>query len=181
MRARWEGLHAALVRSVSTLKADRQFRAAQEKEAALARFEGPTGLLAYLTSREGSLDEKDAIYAALIRGVQAREPWAEVGRAMLWCGLWPALDGIYRRVLRHFRDDPEELVGGIALAFDGLVGRLDLSRVRRVAGSLAWSTERDVMTAPIGGSPIKIAMLVDPDGNALELMELPTTLTHLPH
>ena len=41
--------------------------------------------------------------------------------------------------------------------------------------------ERDVMTAPIGGTPIKIAMLVDPDGNALELMELPTTLTHLPH
>jgi predicted enzyme related to lactoylglutathione lyase len=41
--------------------------------------------------------------------------------------------------------------------------------------------ERDVMTAPIGGTPIKIAMLVDPDGNALELMELPKTLTHLPH
>ena len=41
--------------------------------------------------------------------------------------------------------------------------------------------ERDVMTAPIGGTPIKIAMLIDPDGNALELMELPTTLTHLPH
>jgi predicted enzyme related to lactoylglutathione lyase len=41
--------------------------------------------------------------------------------------------------------------------------------------------ERDVMSVPIGGTPIKIAMLVDPDGNALELMELPTTLTHLPH
>jgi hypothetical protein len=27
----------------------------------------------------------------------------------------------------------------------------------------------------------KIAMLVDPDGNALELMELPKGLTHLPH
>ena len=43
------------------------------------------------------------------------------------------------------------------------------------------TVERDVMTAPIGGTPIKIAMLVDPDGNALELMELPTSLTHLPH
>ena len=41
--------------------------------------------------------------------------------------------------------------------------------------------ERDVMTAPIGGTRIKIAMVVDPDGNALELMELPPTLTHLPH
>lgn len=43
------------------------------------------------------------------------------------------------------------------------------------------TVERDVMTVAIGGSPIKIAMLVDPDGNALELMELPPTLTHLPH
>ena len=41
--------------------------------------------------------------------------------------------------------------------------------------------DRDVVTVPIGGTPIKIAMLVDPDGNALELMELPPTLTHLPH
>jgi predicted enzyme related to lactoylglutathione lyase len=48
----------------------------------------------------------------------------------------------------------------------------------KVAGA---KVERDVMTAPIGGTPIKIAMLVDPDGNALELMELPKTLTHLPH
>lgn len=41
--------------------------------------------------------------------------------------------------------------------------------------------EADVVTVPIGGAPIKIAMLVDPQGNALELMELPKNLTHLPH
>jgi len=39
----------------------------------------------------------------------------------------------------------------------------------------------DVATVPIGGAPIKIAMLRDPDGNAIELMELPKDLTHLPH
>ena len=33
----------------------------------------------------------------------------------------------------------------------------------------------------IGGSPIKIAMLTDPDGNALEIMELPKGMSHLPH
>ena len=60
-------------------------------------------------------------------------------------------------------------------------------RVSDVKASLAAAkaagatVERDVMTAAIGGSPIKIAMLVDPDGNALELMELPATMTHLPH
>jgi hypothetical protein len=41
--------------------------------------------------------------------------------------------------------------------------------------------ESEIVTVPIGGAPIKIAMLVDPDGNALELMELPKGLTHLPH
>ena len=55
-------------------------------------------------------------------------------------------------------------------------------RIAVAAAKAAGATvERDVMTAPIGGTPIKIAMLIDPDGNAIELMELPTTLTHLPH
>jgi predicted enzyme related to lactoylglutathione lyase len=55
-------------------------------------------------------------------------------------------------------------------------------RASVAAAKAAGATvEPDVMTAPIGGTPIKIAMLVDPDGNALELMELPTSLTYLPH
>ena len=48
----------------------------------------------------------------------------------------------------------------------------------RAAGA---KVDRDVATVKIGGAPIKIAMLVDPQGNALEIMELPKTLTHLPH
>jgi len=43
------------------------------------------------------------------------------------------------------------------------------------------TVDRDVATVSIGGAPIKIAMLVDPQGNALEIMELPKSLTHLPH
>ncbi|HEY8519311.1 MAG TPA: VOC family protein [Gammaproteobacteria bacterium] len=60
-------------------------------------------------------------------------------------------------------------------------------RVPDIAAAVAAATaagakvERDVVTVPIGGAPIKIAMLVDPDGNAIELMELPEDLTHLPH
>lgn len=60
-------------------------------------------------------------------------------------------------------------------------------RVSDIAASVAAAkaaggkVESDVVTVPIGGAPIKIAMLVDPDGNALELMELPKGLTHLPH
>ena len=57
----------------------------------------------------------------------------------------------------------------------------DIKASVAAAKAAGATVERDVMTAPIGGTAIKIAMLVDPDGNALELMELPPNLTHLPH
>jgi RNA polymerase sigma-70 factor (ECF subfamily) len=148
MRARWEGLHAALVRSVTTLQADKQFKEARGREPILARFESPGGLIEYLTTKTdepAERDRKDAIYAALVRVVQAREPWAEVAKAIVWCGLWPALDGIYRHRLRHFKDDPDELVEAISVAFSTLVGRMELTRVNRVAATLVRSTDRDVM------------------------------------
>ena len=57
----------------------------------------------------------------------------------------------------------------------------DIKASVAAAKAAGATIERDVVSVPIGGTPIKIAMVVDPDGNALELMELPTNLTHLPH
>jgi len=60
-------------------------------------------------------------------------------------------------------------------------------RVTDIAASVAAakaagaSMQGDTVTVPIGGMPVKIAMLVDPDGNVLEFMELPKEATHLPH
>ena len=39
----------------------------------------------------------------------------------------------------------------------------------------------DVASITIGGMPLKIAILIDPDGNVLELMELPKGADHLRH
>jgi predicted enzyme related to lactoylglutathione lyase len=39
----------------------------------------------------------------------------------------------------------------------------------------------DAATVPIGGAPIKIATATDPQGNVLEIMELPKGMDHLPH
>jgi predicted enzyme related to lactoylglutathione lyase len=39
----------------------------------------------------------------------------------------------------------------------------------------------DVASVPIGNIMVKIATLTDPDGNVLELMELPKGVDHLPH
>ena len=57
----------------------------------------------------------------------------------------------------------------------------DIAATVAAAKAAGAKMDGDVVTAPIGGAPIKIAMLVDPDGNALELMELPKGLEHLPH
>jgi predicted enzyme related to lactoylglutathione lyase len=41
--------------------------------------------------------------------------------------------------------------------------------------------QRDVVSARIGSMPVKVATLVDPQGNVLELMELPKGVSHLRH
>jgi predicted enzyme related to lactoylglutathione lyase len=48
----------------------------------------------------------------------------------------------------------------------------------KAAGAAA---QGEIVSVPIGGMPVKIAMMVDPDGNVLELMELPKGADHLPH
>src|SRR6476659_2574036 len=57
----------------------------------------------------------------------------------------------------------------------------DIAATVAAAKAAGATVNRDVSTVTIGGTPIKIAMLADPQGNALEIMELPKTLTHLPH
>ena len=57
----------------------------------------------------------------------------------------------------------------------------DIAATVAAAKAAGARVDRDVATVSIGGAPIKIVMLVDPQGNALEIMELPKTLTHLPH
>jgi predicted enzyme related to lactoylglutathione lyase len=57
----------------------------------------------------------------------------------------------------------------------------DLAATVAAAKAAGASMEGDVVTVPIGGMPVKIATIVDPDGNVLELMELPNGATKLPH
>jgi len=43
------------------------------------------------------------------------------------------------------------------------------------------TVKSDVRSVRIGTMPVKVAMLVDPDGNVLEVMELPKGVGHLRH
>jgi predicted enzyme related to lactoylglutathione lyase len=57
----------------------------------------------------------------------------------------------------------------------------DVAATVAAARAAGASMEGEVVSVPIGGMPVKIATLVDPDGNVLELMELPKGVNVLPH
>ena len=76
--------------------------------------------------------------------VQRREHH-ELVSGLLWLGLWPGLDAVYRRRQRNFRGQPEELIAELADVFTGIIERLDLEVVHRVAATLVRSTARDLI------------------------------------
>jgi len=57
----------------------------------------------------------------------------------------------------------------------------DIGATVAAAKAAGATINGDVASVPIGGIQVKIATLVDPDGNVLELMELPKGVDHLPH
>src|SRR5262245_9641669 len=57
----------------------------------------------------------------------------------------------------------------------------DIAATVTAAKGAGAKVQGEIATVPIGGAPIKIATVVDPDGNVLELMELPKGTDHLPH
>jgi DNA-directed RNA polymerase specialized sigma24 family protein len=133
-----------------------------------ARFDSGAASLNYFRG-QGDLDDKDRLYGALVRVAQGRGHLAPLAYTLLWCGLWPGLDRVYRCHLRGFATDPEELTEAISVAFTRLVGRLDLSRVHRVAATLVRSTHREItderkrdareVARTVGGSDAMAALL----------------------
>jgi predicted enzyme related to lactoylglutathione lyase len=57
----------------------------------------------------------------------------------------------------------------------------DLAATVAAAKKAGATMKGDVASATIGGMPVKIATMTDPDGNVLEVMELAKGADHLPH
>jgi len=57
----------------------------------------------------------------------------------------------------------------------------DVAATVAAAKKAGATMDGEVVTVPIGGMPVKIATLSDPDGNVLEVMELAKGAEHLPH
>jgi DNA-directed RNA polymerase specialized sigma24 family protein len=144
MRTRWEGLHRGLVDSVATSGTDQQFELARREVPELEPFVDVATLRAFLERGVAHVEDQDAIYRALVRAVHARASWAPLASAVLWCGLWPGLQAVYRRQCRHFTPELEELSSLISVVFTTLVADMDLQAVRQVAATLVRSTGREI-------------------------------------
>jgi predicted enzyme related to lactoylglutathione lyase len=57
----------------------------------------------------------------------------------------------------------------------------DIGATVMTAKAAGATVKTDVAPVSIGGMQLKSAILVDPDGNVLELMELPKGVSHLKH
>jgi predicted enzyme related to lactoylglutathione lyase len=57
----------------------------------------------------------------------------------------------------------------------------DIAAAVAAAKAAGATLKSDVAPVSIGGMPLKTATLVDPDGNVLELMQLPKGVGHLRH
>ena len=144
MRTCWEALHASLVHSVDTLEAHHNFNEARRRWPELETYPYPAALVDYFTDADGDPDRKDRIYTGLVEIVQARGEGETLGTALLFLGLWPALDRIFRRSQCHHLEDPSELVSNIWDHFTSTVHHADLKRIQRVAATLTRNTERDL-------------------------------------
>ena len=145
MRARWESVYRSLMDSVRTLKAEKAFSRMRKRDDRIARFADTASLLSYLRREDTDLDTKDGVYAALITAAQSRTAYAAVATELVWLGLWPALDAVYKRKLRFFLAAPEELVSEIGDAFTLQLARFDVTSISRVASTIVRSVEREIL------------------------------------
>lgn len=146
MRSRWEAIHSGLLRSISGLDAARQFASWRARTWTLETFADPMSLVAHLSQPEGDLDEKDRLIWLLIH--EARHGKAPgLAQSILFLGLWRALDAIFVRRSALFRHRGADLNTELVDSFVEQIGRLDPTRVRRVAATLVRNTERDVVVS----------------------------------
>jgi DNA-directed RNA polymerase specialized sigma24 family protein len=177
MRANWEALHGAFVQSVLTSRASRQFRQLASNDVTLGRFLEPAALLEYLDTRSGDLAGKNTLYKALVRRVQAGGELAALASSLLWLGLWPGLDAIFREQSQRFGYPASELTSDLAGRFTTAVSRADLTRIHRVAATLVLNTRRALIAARKRAKKEE-GLLVDVDVSAFPDMDFTEADAH---
>ena len=147
MRALWQSLHTNLMQSSETLSLQDRYRSVRQSSGVLRPFPDPQTLLDHLHGDGGNPDQKNRVLATLVTVAQGSGPSHDCATVLLWLALWPGLDALYRRLLRHFSSNPEDLFSEITDRLTTGIDRLDLHRVRRIAATLIRNVERDIRRA----------------------------------
>ena len=146
MRSNWENLRAGLMRWIDGGESARAFEELRRRSPALAPFDGPAAVAAFLASKGSSLVERDRVLRFLVEEAN-RGSAKRIALALLLLGLWPGLDSIFRRRRPLFQAQLHDLELEIIDRFIGEVQRIELARVSCLAATLVLNTERNVVDA----------------------------------
>lgn len=124
----------------------RAFEGLRQRSPALAAFGGPAAGAAFLASKGNSLVERDRVLRFLVEEA-SRGSAKRIALALLLLGLWPGLDGIFRKRRPLFQAQAHDLALEIIDRFIAEVQRIDLARVSCLAATLVMNTDRDVVDA----------------------------------
>jgi hypothetical protein len=146
----WADLRRELQRSIDAATTPTYFESIRTHSPSVRPFASVRALLDYLGEDLGAaLDAKSAIFSDLVLCTQRTGGASSLAQTVLWISLWPGLTAALGRRAWFWRDAPADLISEITTIFTRLVTRMDLSRVRRVIGTLVRSTERDVIRASV--------------------------------
>jgi DNA-directed RNA polymerase specialized sigma24 family protein len=146
MHTCWQALRSSLLRFVSTPMAHWHFNDMKRTQHELRRFGDAVELLGYFhCTEDDDLEAKDRVLGQLVTLVQTGGRGRPLGTSLLWLTLWPGLDAVYRRAARYFAGTPEELLSEMGARFTAAVHRADLARIHRLAATLVYNVERDIL------------------------------------
>lgn len=144
MRARWHAIHAQLLRALDKHTTHTGFQETRRRHACLEPFPDPAALLDHQHDQRRGCAAQNAVLAALVCEAQGKTTTSDVALLLVVLALWPGLDAIYRRRLRHFRDEPDVLASEIHVRVTGQIRGLDLDRVTRIAATILRNIDRDI-------------------------------------
>lgn len=188
MRSSWSALHDHLHRAVGAVSTHTALKAMKSRQPSLARHPDPAGLIDALWDVDGDPNRKNDVLGSLVLEAQSAGPSYLAARDIIHLALWPGLDAVYRRRLRHFGCEADALAGRISELFLGGVARLDLRRVNRIAATLVRNADRDVgrdlqrrydrerLTEPIEEHEHHLAVAGDPRAGERAVAELLASL-----
>lgn len=147
MRASWHALHADLLRQIGRHSTTVTYRAMQHGRPSFRQFADPVALIDWLHHAKDGPERKNAVLLDLVHDAQADGEDGEVAIVVLHLALWPGLDAVHGRLIRHFHSDPDLLVTELSGQFVEQVHKLDPGRVNWIAATILRNIERDMKQA----------------------------------